>query len=421
MTSSKNGYINYYTIDEKLDNVISSAEIGLDEFDNYEVMSSPVITNEILQNSITTALWTIFDSTLGKERIVIWLIGENYEFNKSLNDTLNLENGKNPSVASDLGFFFIGYVAPFSIVLPSFNYNGDLEYLSLKKDTVKTKEEYVDIHIDNPIGPIGTYALVYEDSNKIYYIQTEYYYYTPIVPKQICNDTDSNILKYKPNVCYRQFRKGYFDIVWTEGNDIPYKIKFQRIPKSLHHGKSILSFSNYHLEKGVYFEKKIITNPFFYLKYESGLLPEGLAYDSLTNTVKGIPLNGGTYKYTLYFNDMNMGGTYKRYKTFTFNISGDSTGIHQFSTYDNSLNLFQNYPNPFNPSTKIIYQIDQPSHVSLKIFNITGQEISTLVNDYQNTGFYSYYWMPKNLKSGIYICRLKVNNQVKVRKLIYQK
>jgi len=79
--------------------------------------------------------------------------------------------------------------------------------------------------------------------------------------------------------------------------------------------------------------------------------------------------------------------------------------------------LFQNYPNPFNATTAISYQSSgvsyQQSAVSLKIYNILGQEVRTLVNEQQPAGNYRVLWdgrdsSGKDLSSGIYFCRLKV-------------
>ena len=74
--------------------------------------------------------------------------------------------------------------------------------------------------------------------------------------------------------------------------------------------------------------------------------------------------------------------------------------------------LSQNYPNPFNPSTMIHYQLEHASRVSLVIFDLAGRKVKTLVNDYQNAGWYQIQWDGLNeqslpLNSGIYFCRLR--------------
>lgn len=83
--------------------------------------------------------------------------------------------------------------------------------------------------------------------------------------------------------------------------------------------------------------------------------------------------------------------------------------------------LFQNYPNPFNPSTKIKYQLNRSSYVKVKIFNIAGQEIEILANEFQSAGEYKITWQPKGLPSGIYFYRLQAGDFSETKKLILQK
>jgi hypothetical protein len=70
--------------------------------------------------------------------------------------------------------------------------------------------------------------------------------------------------------------------------------------------------------------------------------------------------------------------------------------------------LFQNYPNPFNPSTTINYSVPELSNVVIKVFDILGNEIETLVNDEKPAGIYEITWYADNLPSGIYFYRLQV-------------
>jgi hypothetical protein len=85
------------------------------------------------------------------------------------------------------------------------------------------------------------------------------------------------------------------------------------------------------------------------------------------------------------------------------------------------LTLQQNYPNPFNPSTVINYQLPKISHVVLKIYDILGKEVQTLVNETKQPGSYSVIFDASKLPSGIYYYRLSANNIVTMKKMIYQK
>ena len=79
--------------------------------------------------------------------------------------------------------------------------------------------------------------------------------------------------------------------------------------------------------------------------------------------------------------------------------------------------LAQNYPNPFNPSTTIAYTLPAVSHVSLKIFNVIGQEVAFLVSDVQGIGSHQVVWNASNMPSGTYFMRLEAGNNVAVKKL----
>ena len=80
--------------------------------------------------------------------------------------------------------------------------------------------------------------------------------------------------------------------------------------------------------------------------------------------------------------------------------------------------LDQNYPNPFNPATKINYSLEKPGNVRISVFNILGQNVSTLVNGFQNAGKYTVDFNAKNLNSGIYFFKIESNNFVATRKMM---
>jgi hypothetical protein len=77
----------------------------------------------------------------------------------------------------------------------------------------------------------------------------------------------------------------------------------------------------------------------------------------------------------------------------------------------NAYDLYQNYPNPFNPSTTIEFDLPKTSEVTLKIFNILGEEVATLVSDRLTAGSYSYEWSrPAGIASSVYLYRLSVGS-----------
>jgi len=101
----------------------------------------------------------------------------------------------------------------------------------------------------------------------------------------------------------------------------------------------------------------------------------------------------------------------------TFNNENPvETGNEEVKIY--SFNLEQNYPNPFNPVTRINYQIPERSLVSLKVYDVLGNEIATLVNEEKPAGYYEIEFNAANLPSGIYFYKLRAGEFVETKKMV---
>lgn len=96
--------------------------------------------------------------------------------------------------------------------------------------------------------------------------------------------------------------------------------------------------------------------------------------------------------------------------------SSDESGLKPVT-----FSLSQNYPNPFNPSTVIRYQIPVVSRVSLKVYDVLGQELRTLVDEMQEAGYKSVEFDAGKLPSGVYMYRLQAGTFVETRKLLFMK
>jgi hypothetical protein len=107
---------------------------------------------------------------------------------------------------------------------------------------------------------------------------------------------------------------------------------------------------------------------------------------------------------------------------FKMNISGAEDAA---DFIPGEIQLFQNYPNPFNPSTIIQYSVSNRQFVSLKVYDILGNDIATLVNEEKTAGAYdvefSYGLNHRNLPSGVYIYQLRAGNFVETKKMILTK
>ena len=98
------------------------------------------------------------------------------------------------------------------------------------------------------------------------------------------------------------------------------------------------------------------------------------------------------------------------------NVTAINNDIH--TGMPDNYTLSQNYPNPFNPSTAIEFSIPKTEFVSLKIHNLLGQEISTLVSERLNAGSYTFSWDATELSSGVYMYKLQAGEYVQTRKMV---
>ena len=80
--------------------------------------------------------------------------------------------------------------------------------------------------------------------------------------------------------------------------------------------------------------------------------------------------------------------------------------------------LDQNYPNPFNPTTTIGYSVGAATHVVLKVYDLLGRELMTLVDEEQISGSYSVRFDAEVLASGVYLYRLQVGGFIQTRKMM---
>ncbi len=98
---------------------------------------------------------------------------------------------------------------------------------------------------------------------------------------------------------------------------------------------------------------------------------------------------------------------------YPFDLNGDHGPVN-----DLTFELFQNYPNPFNSTSRIRYIIPEEGIVTIEVFNILGQKVSTLLNKFQKANQYEINFNGSSLASGIYIYRMKVNNFITSKKMI---
>lgn len=144
---------------------------------------------------------------------------------------------------------------------------------------------------------------------------------------------------------------------------------------------------------------------------------------SMVGSVQGSGTTLSTMNYSFADRNLNSGMYHYRLKQIDFN------GNFEYFNLRNEVNigipakfdLLQNYPNPFNPSTKINYDLPYDAKVTLKIIDLSGREVSTLVNEFQMAGYYTFNFNSNNLSSGIYFYTLTSNDLVLTKKMLLLK
>jgi len=108
-------------------------------------------------------------------------------------------------------------------------------------------------------------------------------------------------------------------------------------------------------------------------------------------------------------------------KTVRLNEGGMSVVLSATASVPGEFALYPNVPNPFNPLTTIAYDLPQASHVTLTIYNLTGQRVATLVAGSQEAGHYEVVWDGSGFGNGIYFYRLETGNFAETRRMILLK
>lgn len=114
------------------------------------------------------------------------------------------------------------------------------------------------------------------------------------------------------------------------------------------------------------------------------------------------------------------GGNKFYFRLKQIDIDGETTYSNVICvdlTVPSQYHLFQNYPNPFNPKTTISYNLPRDGNVSIKIYDILGNEVFTLINEYQKSGIYTIQFNGSELSSGIYFCKMTGVNFISLIKM----
>ena len=125
-----------------------------------------------------------------------------------------------------------------------------------------------------------------------------------------------------------------------------------------------------------------------------------------------------TLNYRIRAKDVqNLYSVYSDIESIRIELNHKVTDANELNT-DKEFRVYQNYPNPFNPSTKINFSIPTSEFVTLKVNDMLGKEVATLINEERPTGNYVVKFDASRLSSGIYFYTLKAGNYTQTKKLI---
>jgi hypothetical protein len=142
----------------------------------------------------------------------------------------------------------------------------------------------------------------------------------------------------------------------------------------------------------------------------------GMADTSFSLNWKDILNENSTYRWTVEVTDGK--SRVASPDTFSFKLADPTGVISSPGTMPVAIRLSQNYPNPFNPQTTIEFSIPESEYAELKVYNLLGEEVSTLFAGQLKQGDYTFLFDGKNLSSGVYYYQLTAGKFQEVKKMI---
>ena len=215
------------------------------------------------------------------------------------------------------------------------------------------------------------------------------------------------------------FNNGLLDLYFTVWDSL---LSGSQISDELY-SRSVKSFSQRKKAAGQFFESDNVGVPWIVEDPTRGVV-KGEDSMFVKFTVNADSIAAGDYNIVIIFASND---PVTPEKIIPLNITVQPlTNVAEASTAQaipTSFTVFQNYPNPFNPETIIKYELPKTSQIVLKVYNMLGQELKTLVNAKQPAGYYNVTWNGKDssanlLPSGVYIFRIKAGDFVSAKKMI---
>lgn len=391
------------------------------------ILGSPIITGIVIWEDNRNGRWDLYASSYNVSNG--W--STSYPF-----DTTPVNKSSVKVIGKDSVIFFIVYEKNGDIIYREYNSRTNivLSETNITSDiSEQCKNPMITMNFQNPTNTWVSFERIKPDTNKAIYFKSK--------NGTVWNPADT--VAYLGNNINNGFAAnwstGIVESVFESNRTGKYKIYHTSI-NQLHATQQALTFSqplnntDYSNYKSIFFP--VITDELFaqiftYLKISDStkifsVLPNYYPYyDSTTvgnNTVQrsytlnnGFYYNNGLYVlWIIYSKDsLSFSNLYGKKRTFTLGKINKLTG-----EIPAKFSLNQNYPNPFNQSTMFNIRCSKAGFVEVKVKDVTGREVITLVNEYLQPGTYSVRFNAAQLSSGIYFYTLKTDNFFESKKML---
>ena len=202
-------------------------------------------------------------------------------------------------------------------------------------------------------------------------------------------------------------------------------VQQRKMAHILNHTYPFYSGDNYEPFATVMYKRDAVLFPTSWMETERNfhhVITNSDGDSSITLDEKNLALATGDFydsEYIIYVEVFDQSGNFASDSMIVFFNNGISDVDDK--NIPSAFSLTQNYPNPFNPSTSIQYAISSTQFVSIKVYDILGNDITTLVNDYRDAGIYDLQFTMHNLVSGVYFYQLKAGDFISTKKMILLK
>ena len=407
-----------------IDNNYIDGEVNLYSCSNFKLSK-----NKFLQNFLYGGLTMRNCGSLSTQSIIsnnfCWTGNQYYHyFNFKTESSLNLLFINNTLSSAPYLFgseFYLESSTDISLINNIFNTNG--RALNIDNNSTLTISDYNDIYNGGTNGLIKYHGITYDNVSD-FYAATGFDQHSVSHPVNFSSSSDlhldgtsigDNQLKGVFNTLVNDDIDNEIRIspyMGADEADFPLPVELSSFTSSVNNNNVTLNWttaaetnnSGFEIERSKV--KDQMSDDWKKIGFAQG---NGNSTTPQSYTFEDKNLSSGKYKYRLKQIDFN--GNFEYH-----NLSNEVV-----IEVPEKLSLSQNYPNPFNPTTKISYELPISNYVSLKVYDVLGNEVGSLVNQKQNAGRYEINFDGSNLSSGVYFYKIQAGDFTAVKKMMLMK